>query len=65
MARHGTSQGRAAVMIEIRNDCLRDPDSAGRWADLLAPALAGGLETLSPGDAMPRMTNRAEGERLA
>ncbi|HSF94333.1 MAG TPA: N-formylglutamate amidohydrolase [Thermohalobaculum sp.] len=65
LARHGTSQGRAAVMIEIRNDCLREPDSAGRWAARLAAPLAEALRTLEPQPAGLRMTDRAEGGRLA
>ena len=46
LARHGTSQGRAAVMIEIRNDQIRDAGSVERWARLLARALGDAIRGL-------------------
>jgi len=59
LARHGTSQGRAAVMIEIRNDRIRDPESVARWAGMLGGAVSEALATLAPeGD-------RAKGGSLA
>jgi predicted N-formylglutamate amidohydrolase len=59
LARHGTSRGRAAVMIEIRNDLIRDPDSVARWAGMLGSALSDALGTLTPG------RERAKGASLA
>ena len=47
LSRHGTSQGRAAVMIEIRNDLIRDDAAVERWAGLLAGALGEALEALT------------------
>jgi len=46
LARHGTSQGRAAVMIEIRNDQIRDPAGIERWAGMLARALGDAIRDL-------------------
>jgi predicted N-formylglutamate amidohydrolase len=51
LARHGTSQGRAAAMIEIRNDQVRDPAGIERWAVTLARALSGAL-----GDALRELS---------
>ena len=39
--RHGTSAGRAAAMVEIRNDLIETPDQHRRWADILTDALTG------------------------
>lgn len=47
LARHGTSQGRAAAMIEIRNDQIRDPAGIDHWAAMLAGALGGALREIS------------------
>lgn len=47
LARHGTSKGRAAAMIEIRNDQIRDPASIDRWAGLLARAVGEAMQELS------------------
>jgi len=50
LARHGTSRGLAAAMIEIRNDRIRDPRDVRRWAEMLAAALREALGSL-PADA--------------
>ena len=42
LARHGTAHGRPAVMIEIRNDLIRDEEGVARWVEILADALTGG-----------------------
>lgn len=40
--RHGTAHGRPVVMLEIRNDLIRDDTGVARWVDILAEALRGG-----------------------
>lgn len=40
LARHGSGQGLPAVMIEIRNDEIRDPAGQGKWAARLADIFA-------------------------
>lgn len=42
LARHGTAHGRPAVMIEIRNDLIRDEKGVARWVDILGQALTEG-----------------------
>jgi len=65
LERHGTSQGLAAVMIEIRNDRLRDPGSAAEWAELLAPALAEGLAEGLAAPTAFQQGDRLKGGRIA
>ncbi|MCF4994807.1 N-formylglutamate amidohydrolase [Pseudomonas syringae] len=36
---HGDARGLDSVLIEVRNDLLRDADGIKRWADYLAPLL--------------------------
>lgn len=48
LARHATSRGRAAAMIEIRNDQIQDAAGVERWSGMLAPALGEAMEALAP-----------------
>lgn len=48
MARHGA--GRATVMIEVRNDLIRDEIGLTLWAQLLAVAMTATLEALDGGE---------------
>lgn len=43
LARHGAGAGRAAAMIELRNDLLADDDAAARMGDRLARTIATAL----------------------
>jgi predicted N-formylglutamate amidohydrolase len=65
LARHGTSRGRAAAMIEIRNDQIRDPAGIERWAGMLAGALGAAMGTIEPGLAAARVMVRTEGGSIA
>lgn len=44
--RHALAHGRPNVLIEIRNDLIRDPSGQREWADRLADLLGGVLERL-------------------
>lgn len=44
--RHALAPGRPNVLIEIRNDLIRDPAGQAEWADRLADVLQNMLETL-------------------
>jgi predicted N-formylglutamate amidohydrolase len=44
--RHGRDRGLPHVMIEIRNDLLRDAEDIARWTDLLTDALSEGAAEL-------------------
>jgi predicted N-formylglutamate amidohydrolase len=39
LERHAEQKGLAPLMIEIRNDLIRDPDRQELWSDRLAPLL--------------------------
>ena len=43
LARHGESEGRRALMIEVRNDLIADDEAAARMGDHLAQTLARAL----------------------
>ena len=47
LARHATSQGLPAVMIEIRNDVVADEMGQAAWADRLGAILADLAATLA------------------
>lgn len=54
LARHGEAKGNPAVMIEIRNDLVRDADSQQDWAERLAPMLrAAARHAFAAGDSGP------------
>lgn len=62
MQRHG--RGRASVMIEVRNDLIRDEIGQERWAQRLAAALAAALATLGePRERGLAKQNKQERER--
>ncbi len=65
LVRHATSQGRAAAMIEIRNDQIRDPAGVERWAGMLAAALGEALGRIETGPAGPRHMARSKGGGVA
>jgi predicted N-formylglutamate amidohydrolase len=44
LERHAERRGLAPLMIEIRNDLLRDPDQQMSWSDRLAPLLRDATE---------------------
>jgi len=64
--RHGRSHGLACVMIEIRNDEVKNTTNQAKWAKRLAGILAGnGLDATEPARSEPAIagTGKFRGER--
>jgi predicted N-formylglutamate amidohydrolase len=44
LERHAERRGLAPLMIEIRNDLIRDPDQQVSWSNRLAPLLRDAMQ---------------------
>ena len=60
MWRHGTCRGLPHVLLEIRNDLIRDHDSQAEWAARLAPMIRGAVGAMRAGGDVPAASPAAD-----
>ncbi|HUF57590.1 MAG TPA: N-formylglutamate amidohydrolase [Thermohalobaculum sp.] len=60
MWRHGSCRGVPHVLLEIRNDLIRDHDSQADWAARLGPMIRHAVAEMRAGAAVPAASRQAE-----